>query len=379
MAEGSTSTMTQNDGQTGLVIACGGTGGHLFPGLAVAESWVARGGRVLLLVSEKPIDRQASEKYRQFHFETIPALPKPPSWSPNMLPFLRGVWRTVGRCRGLFDHFGADAVLGMGGFTSLPPVFAGRRLGLATFVHDSNALPGKANRLTARWCDEVLVGLEAACRHFPKSSCRVTGTPVRDELKALPERAAAAARWGLDPARPTLLVMGGSQGARKLNSLVTKLAPGTQVLHIAGPRELDRVATEVGDRPGHRVLGFCDDMASAYAVADAAVARSGASSLTELAFLGLPSVLVPYPFAAEDHQTVNARVFADAGAAFLEPEAGLTTARLDERIAAMLEPAKRAEMAAAARRLAVDDAAGRVCEAIAGRLGKSPRGKEEVP
>lgn len=358
--------MAQRNGQAGLVIACGGTGGHLFPGLAVAEAWKARGGRVLLLVSRKEIDREASRKYGAYRFETIPALPKPASLSPKMLPFLWNVWRTIGRCRGLLTDFGSDAVLGMGGFTSLPPVVAGRKLGLPTFVHDSNALPGKANRVTARWCRKVLLGLEEAGKHFPGRDCEVTGTPVRAELRELPARAEAAAKWGLDPAKTTLLVMGGSQGARKLNSLVAgaELPAGVQVLHIAGPGDEGRVKAEAGGRQGYRVIGFCDEMPAAYAVADAVVARSGASSMTELAYLGLPSILVPFPYAADDHQTVNARVFAEAGAAFLEPEAALDEKVLAARIAELLQDEVRARMSAAAKALAVADAAGRVCAAI---------------
>jgi len=360
--------MEQSGGQPGLVIACGGTGGHLFPGLAVAEAWTARGGRVVMLVSEKKIDQEASRKYADYRFETIPAALKPATFSPKMVPFLWGLWRTIGRCREIQAEFRAAAVLGMGGFTSLPPVVAARRAGIPAFVHDSNALPGKANRLTARWCREVFLGLEAARRHFPGKQCVVTGTPVRDELRRLPGRPEAAAKLGLDPSRPVVLVMGGSQGARRLNALVVEAADrfpgGTQVLHIAGPGEHERVASQVGTRDGYRVLGFCDDMASAYAACDAAIARAGASSLTELAFLGLPSVLVPYPFAADDHQTANARVFAEAGAAFLEQEAELDAEKLADRVARMLTPGAREEMAASARTLSVPDAAGQVCAAI---------------
>jgi UDP-N-acetylglucosamine--N-acetylmuramyl-(pentapeptide) pyrophosphoryl-undecaprenol N-acetylglucosamine transferase len=368
--------MEDRIGQPGLVIACGGTGGHLFPGLAVAEQWRARGGRVLLLVSEKKIDQEASRKYGQFRFDTIPALPKPATFSPKMLPFVFSVWRTIGQCKTILADFGADAVLGMGGFTSLPPVVAAKRLGIPAFVHDSNALPGKANRLTSRWCDQVFVGLAPARKHFPKAECVVTGTPVREELRTLPKREEAAKVWGLDPAKPTILVMGGSQGARKLNSLVAEAfgasaKAGTlpQVLHIAGPGDAERVQTEVGEREGYRVEGFCDRMPTAYAVADAVVARSGASSMTELAFLGLPSVLIPFPFAADDHQTVNARVFSDGGAAYLEQEADLTAEILAERVAEMLEPGRRSDMQDAARRLAVPDAAAMICDAVGKVIG----------
>lgn len=358
--------MEQKDGHAGLVIACGGTGGHLFPGLAVAEEWAARGGRVMLLVSEKPIDREASRKYTQFRFETIPALPKPPTFSPRILPFLWNVATTIRRCRGLLKEFDAAAVLGMGGFTSLPPVVAARRNGIPAFVHDSNALPGKANRVTSRWCDEVFLGLGAARKHFPGKDCVVTGTPIRAELRQLPSREEAAAKWQLDPARPVVLVMGGSQGARRVNSLMVaaRLPRGTQVLHIAGPGDEDRVKSELGERPGYRVLGFCDDMAAAYAVADVVVARSGASSLTELAYLGLPSLLIPYPYAADDHQTVNAAVFRDADAAFLEQEEDLDAGKLAARVSGLLEPATGRAMTKALRRLVHADAASRICERI---------------
>lgn len=136
------------------------------------------------------------------------------------------------------------------------------------------------------------------------------------------------------------------------------------MLHIAGPGDEQRVIDQAGEREGYKVLGFCDDMPSAYAVTDAVVARAGASSMTELAFLGLPSVLVPFPFAADDHQTWNAKVFSEAGAAFLEQEAELDSAKLSARVGEMLDPAKRAAMSEAAGKLAFPDAAERVCAAI---------------
>lgn len=364
--------MDRKGGQPGLVIACGGTGGHLFPGLAVAEAWAARGGRVLLLVSEKKIDQEASRKYSQYRFEVIPAALKPATLSPKMLPFLWGLWRTIGRCGGLLKEFETDAVLGMGGFTSLPPVVAAKRARVAAFVHDSNALPGRANLLTSRWCRAVFLGLEPARTHFKGRPCVLTGTPARKELAVLPPRAEAAAKFGLDPKRPTLLVMGGSQGARKLNSLVALASPsfpaGTQVLHLAGPGDEARVRVEAGDRDDYRIVGFCDDMPSAYAVADAVVARAGASSLTELALLGLPSLLIPFPHAADDHQTRNAEVFTGAGAAILEQEGTLNAERLAGCVSEMLGLPKRDQMAQAARGLAVPDAAERVCNAIEAAL-----------
>jgi UDP-N-acetylglucosamine--N-acetylmuramyl-(pentapeptide) pyrophosphoryl-undecaprenol N-acetylglucosamine transferase len=215
----------------------------------------------------------------------------------------------------------------------------------------------------------VLLGFAAAAPHFGGRPTEVTGTPVRLELRRLPGRADAAAGFGLDPSRPVLLVTGGSQGARRLNEVAAAaaalLAPAWQVLHIAGSADEARVRAAAGGRPGYRVLGFCDRMADAYAAADLVVARAGASTLTEIAHAGLPAVLVPYPYAADDHQTLNARVFADAGAAELVAEADLDAAGLAARVAAIHDGLhRRAGMAQAARALAVPDAAARVCDVI---------------
>ncbi len=352
-----------------VVIACGGTGGHLFPGIAVAEQLRASGHQPLLLISQKSVDREASRKYGDLEFISIPAIAKPATFSLKMLPFLWKLWGAIRQCRAILSAREADAVIGMGGFTSLPPVYAGRKLGLKTFVHDSNALPGKANRLTARWCDQVFVGMKEAIAHFPSRSVVVTGTPVRKEMHVLPDRVESARRFGLDPARPIVVVMGGSQGARRLNALVAEafdhFPAATQVLHVAGSSDEARVREAANGRAGYIVLGFCDDMASVYAIADLVLCRSGASSLTELAHVGLPSVLIPFPHAADDHQTKNAEVFADAGAAVLVQERELDGQKLAALVGGILQdPAKKQSMQVASRGLDVADAATRIASAI---------------
>ena len=225
----------------------------------------------------------------------------------------------------IIDREEANVVLGMGGFTSFPPVVAGSKKGLRTYVHDSNAIPGRSNRMTAKRCTAVLVGLEEASAYFPDIEVIHTGTPVRDELEKLPLRQTVCEKFGLDPLKKTLLVMGGSQGARRLNELVAEGTEGTawQVLHLTGQADFERLSEQVGKRDGYKVLAFCEGMAAAYAVSDFCVARSGASSLTELSHAGLPALLVPFPFAADDHQTANARVFEKAGAAILIHEKDL--------------------------------------------------------
>jgi len=350
-----------------LVIACGGTGGHLFPGIAVAEAWEASGGKALLLISEKKVDAQASSKYGGLSFETIPAVAKPPTLSLKMLPFLIRLWKTDRQCRQILKKHNALSVIGMGGFTSLPPVHAGHAIGLPTFVHDSNALPGKANRMTARWCHSVLLGLEAAVKFFPKSTCKVTGTPVRRELNSLPSRKDAAQKWGLDPAKKTVLVMGGSQGAKHLNTLMADSASklsGVQFLHLTGAADAERVKGMVGDNPEYRVVDFCDDMSSAFAVSDISVCRSGASSLTELSHVGMPALLVPYPYAADDHQTKNADVFSASGACLLKQEVDLSTDNLVENIKSMLQDGVFADMQKKMQAMAVPDAAQQIVTVV---------------
>ena len=351
-----------------ILIACGGTGGHLFPGVAVAEELDRRGHQVLLLISEKKVDAQGAEKYGRLAFHKVPAIAKPSSLSPRMIPFLFKLWRTVRQCRKILIKNQCDAVLGMGGFTSLAPVLAGKKLGLMTYVHDSNALPGKANRLTARWCRKVLLGLEAASSYFADAKVVVTGTPVRQELTALPERIDARKAFGMDPHGPAVLVMGGSQGAQSLNTLVVEAAkamPGLQFIHITGAHDFDRVKNLVGNREGYRVVEFCDDMATAYAACDVALCRSGASSMTELAYVAMPSILVPYPYAADDHQTINAQVFDAARAAVLRSQDELDAGQLVADLTKIVEDDDyRKAMSAHAASLAVRDAAVKICDVI---------------
>jgi UDP-N-acetylglucosamine--N-acetylmuramyl-(pentapeptide) pyrophosphoryl-undecaprenol N-acetylglucosamine transferase len=356
-----------------ILIACGGTGGHLFPGIAVAEALRSRGHEVMLLISEKKVDAEASAKYAHLRFTTVPAVAKPASLSPRMLPFLWKLWGSVSLCKKIIREFQADAVLGMGGFTSLPPVYAGHKLGLKTFIHDSNARPGRANVMTSRFCTRVFLGMEAARPFFPTRETVITGTPVRPEIANLPSREDAAALFGLDAAKPTIVVTGGSQGARRLNELcaeaAAELPADTQVLHIAGAADFQRVSEITSTRPGYKVLGFCDQMPAAYSIADLVIARSGASSLTEIAICGHPSILVPYPYAADNHQTRNAEVFSEVGAAILIQESSLDSeilASLSISILQDLPTYKR--MAKAARALAVPDAAEQVCAAIEATL-----------
>lgn len=336
-----------------VVIACGGTGGHLFPGIAVAQQLKAMGHRPVLLISRKDVDADGARKYGDLEFRTVPAIAKPPLFSLRMPGFLWKFTRTLLACRRFFRYEKVDVVLGMGGFTSLAPVLAGRLQGLRTYVHESNAMPGRANRLTSRFCTAVLLGLEEAAEHFPGRSCRVVGTPVRDEfLQSRPrEQARAALGLSLEEDKPLVLVTGGSQGAQRLNTLMVEAAQATPHVHfliIAGKADYERVSELAGNAANITVMGFCADMPAAYSAADGVITRAGASTLTELSIVGKAALLVPYPFAADNHQYFNARVFADAGAARLCEQGDLSIAVIQNFIThIILAPTARSAMQAA--------------------------------
>lgn len=357
-----------------IVIACGGTGGHLFPGIAVAQALRARGHESLLLISEKEIDALASQGYTELRFETVPAIGLPKLLSPAAVKFVFRFISTYRRCARVVKMFEADAVLGMGGFTSMPPIMAGRRRKAKTFIHESNAIPGKANRLTARWVDTVLLGLEECAKHFPGRETRTVGTPLREAMNLPVDRAEAIEFFGFDgDTKKTLFIMGGSQGARGVNrgvaEALTEFDPlGVRIIHITGASEFDSVKAEL-EKSGieHYVSPFCQRMELGYALADLAIARSGASSLTELAAFGVPSILIPYPYAAEDHQTRNAEVFSKREAAILMKEEELSRRCLGKLVNDLFaDPQTLGTLGAAMSALAVRDAAENICEMIEG-------------
>ena len=312
------------------VIACGGTGGHLFPGLAVAEVLRARGHEVLLFISEKEIDSLAVSNRTEFRFERLPTIGLPSPFSPAIVRFTQRFNESLSLCRRIYRDFNPDVVLGMGGFTSTAPILAGRFRRIPTFIHESNAFPGKANRLTARMVRAVLLGFSDCAKFFPKVPTEVTGTPLRADLKRL-DRGEARRRLGLREDLRTLLVMGGSQGASGINQSIIKSLPSLQggepfqVIHLSGARD-ERLAADNYQReniPAY-VAAFHHAMEEVYSAADLAIARSGAASLSELAAFSLPSVLIPFPYAADDHQTRNAEIFTRADAAVLVREADLS-------------------------------------------------------
>jgi UDP-N-acetylglucosamine--N-acetylmuramyl-(pentapeptide) pyrophosphoryl-undecaprenol N-acetylglucosamine transferase len=340
--------------------------------LAVAEVLRERGHDVLLFISEKEVDERALRTRPDLAREKLPSIGLPALFSPAIIAFLGRLRASLRQCARAYAAGRPDAVLGMGGFTSIAPLMAARRRGIPAYLHESNAIPGKANRLAARFCRAVFLGFGDCARHFPGRPTVLTGTPIRRELTVgVPAAAEARRELGLHPDRPTLLVMGGSQGAAGINVLLTGTASrlaelGLQIIHLAGERDAPVVqaAYEASGTPAV-VLPFCDRMQDVYAASDLAVSRSGAASLGEISWFRLPSILIPYPHAAEDHQTLNAGIFARAGAARILPEKGATAESLGRLLSDLLDgPATLGAMSAAASSLAHRDAALRVADEL---------------
>ncbi len=335
-----------------IAIACGGTGGHLFPGLAVAEQLVQRGCAVTLLISPKEVDQQGVRNARDVAVVTLPAVALQ---GGNYLGFLRGFWRSWRAARKMFKRRPPHAALAMGGFTSAPPVLAARGLGAKTYLHESNSIPGRANRWLARFVDQAFVGFPSAIERLRVREATVTGTPVRAEFRP-GDPAACRAALGLDPARPVVLVTGGSQGASGLNEIILSALPNLasrvphwQWLHLTGPNDADKVKASYARLGTPAVVHpFLAEMHLALGAASAVVSRAGASSLAELAAMRLPSLLVPFPFAADNHQLHNARAFVATGAAALLEQKDATADIVADRLCDLVENTERRDKMQAA-------------------------------
>jgi len=272
----------------------------------------------------------------------------------------------------ILGSYKPDVVIGFGGYVSIPVGLAAGLRGIPLVIHEQNSVPGMANRFLSRWADTVAVTYGESCPRFAhKERVEVTGNPVRAEVMAT-DRDAGRAALELPGGATVLLVFGGSRGARHINSAIVGLAErildikDVRVVHVAGAAEVDTVraaldAVDVAGKDRWHVLDYLNDMGSALAAADLVVARAGATSIAEITALGLPAVLVPYPYATDDHQTKNAAAMVAYGAAQLVPDAQLDEPRFGDIITQLLsDPEARATMSDASRELGRPDAAEQV-------------------
>lgn len=354
-----------------FVFAGGGTGGHLCPALAVVHALRQLDGRVdvSFLCTDRPIDRQI---LGEAGVEAIPQSVRPFSTKPWRWPGFFLAWRgAIGASGSLFRRRRPAVVIGTGGYGSDPPVRAALRDGIPTAILNPDLVPGRANQRLGQRVGRIFAQWEPSAEFFPGAAgFRSWGCPVRPSFLADRQglRQSGFARFELQPHFRTLLTTGASQGARTINEAMIALAPDFallgdwQILHLSGAADVDRLraAYKTAGLPA-TVLAFTEHMPEAMAVADLAVSRAGASTLAELTAVGLPSVLLPYPFHRDEHQLRNARVLADAGAAEIlrdRIDTGENSAALRLTLLSLMRDAARlAGMADAARRLGRPDAA----------------------
>ena len=350
------------------MVAGGGTGGHLFPGVAVAKEIRRRfkKAEVLFVTGRRKME---SEVLRNEGFRQVSIAVE----GMKGRGLLRGVLVAFKLPWSLFQSlwiirgFSPHVVLGVGGYSAGPVCLAARLMGVPSAVHEQNSFPGLTNRLLCRVVNRVFISFEESRKHFSGGSIRLTGNPIRPDFAA---QEVPSDKRG----RPfTVLVVGGSQGARAINgafleamTLLKKKNRSCRVLHQTG--ELDYPNTEALYRERGlegEVTPFIQDMAGAYREADLVVSRAGAGAIFEIAAMGKPSLLIPYPFAANRHQETNAQVLVEAGAAEMILQENLTGELLADRITAYMEDRAALErMAEAARRVSKPDAAKRIADGL---------------
>jgi UDP-N-acetylglucosamine--N-acetylmuramyl-(pentapeptide) pyrophosphoryl-undecaprenol N-acetylglucosamine transferase len=357
-----------------LLLAGGGTGGHLFPAVALAQGLLGRepGAAVQFVGTEKGLEARLLPKLGLPLATVAMAGVVGRGWR-GRLELLPKLLKSLGQAHRILRRFAPDLVIGVGGYASVPVLLMARLLGIPYLIHEQNAIPGLSNRLLARGAQLICLSFPNRWSGFPQGKTLVTGNPLRAGLEQV------------DPALPEpgkLLIFGGSRGARAINQLIIELLPLLKawpeppvLLHQTGDEDLERVRrayAAAGFDPG-QVVAFIDDMALAYGEARLVICRAGATTLAELTVCGRPAILIPFPLAAGDHQTANARLLAEAGAARLLAQPELTATGLAEQLQDLLNsPELLKKMAEAARALGQPGATDRILEACR-RIVKSEK------
>ena len=341
-----------------LLVAASGTGGHLFPAIATAGQlndcqieWLGVPDRMetQLVPALYPLHTIAVEGFQQ-------------RFGIGTLRILGGLAGSILQVRKLLKAGNFQGVFTTGGYIAAPAILAARSLGLPVILHESNAIPGKVTRWFSPLCTAVAIGFEAAAQHLPGAKTVVAGTPVRSQFLTR-----QPLNLPIPDSVPVILVMGGSQGAVSVNQLVRQCAPawfdaGAWVVHLTGNHDPDAESLK---HEQYLSMPFYDNVASLLQRANLAISRSGASALTELAVTGVPSILIPYPHAADDHQRFNAEVFAASGAGVVFRQSELTAEVLQSKVLYLLRDSEYlAKMSQAASELAVRDSTERLASLV---------------
>lgn len=361
-----------------VLISGGGTGGHIFPALSIANALKRRTDAEILFVGAE----------NRMEMERVPAAGYPIKGLPVAGFDRRRIWRNFGvlvklyksmaMARRIVREFKPDIAIGVGGYCSGPTLKAAQRAGVPTLIQEQNSFAGVTNKLLAAEAGAICVAYEGMERFFPSDRIRLTGNPVRRDLtERAKDTKSARESFGLNPDRTTLLVIGGSLGALTLNESMEKglrdlAAKGVQVIWQTGKNFGDRGLTAAKGLNGVVVTKFITDMAAAYAAADVVVSRAGAGTISELELLGKPSILVPSPNVAEDHQTHNAKALADRGAAVMVKDSEAREKLVDEALRLLSDKKRREQMGENISRMALRDSDEKIVDEVMKLVSSAP-------
>jgi len=360
-----------------VMFAGGGTGGHIYPALAVAKEIMSKkpDADILFMAGTRGIERKIFVD-AGFALKTIPVIGLPRSLSPTLIPFAWKLMVSVVKSCLYMRGFKPSVVMATGGYVAGPPIIAAITMGIPVVIQEQNSYPGLTNRKLARYADIVFLGFYDARNYLSgKAEAMVTGNPVRSEI-GTGKRDSSAAKFDLNPDLKTVLVFGGSQGSHALNSVVSQLVKrivpmGIQLLWQTGRNEFERYSKFDNMSTGSvRVLPYIDDMVSAYAVADMVVSRAGAMAVAEITACGLPAVLVPLPTASGNHQEHNARSLVNAGAAFMILERELSPEVFERKIEEIITSEETLKsMSEASEKMGKKDAASKIASILLEKYG----------
>ncbi len=337
------------------VLTGGGTGGHIYPALSIAESLIASGWEVLYIGSRDGLEGKIVPD-AGIQYEDVTAHPLPRKITPAIFTSLLKTTAGLFQAISIIKDFDPDIVVGTGGFVAGPVVLAAHLNGRLTIIQEQNVYPGFTNRLLARFADKIALNFSDAGEHFPaktRSRLRVTGNPIRKEILST-TREEGLNNLGLKPDKNTLLVFGGSQGSMSINRSMLdvynyyKDSSSMQIIHITGKNNYDTILDKLHDNgidpdkyDKYRIKPYLNNMEWAYAVADLIIYRAGATGIAEITARGIPAVLIPYPYSAGNHQEYNARNLEKHGAAVVIDDDKLEGRVLIEQIETLFNDKER--------------------------------------
>lgn len=362
-----------------VILSGGGTGGHIYPAVAVAEALQRTYGPEVEILFVGAEGKMEMEKVPALGYtiEGVPiaGLQRRFDWHNLLLPLK--VWQSVRRARSIIRRFGADVVVGFGGYASAPVLWAAQRMGIPTLIQEQNSFAGVTNKILGRRARRVCVAYDHMERFFPAEKITLTGNPLRGSFaKGSVDRHEALQHFGFDASKPVLLIVGGSLGTRALNNMMKAWIPTlggespVQVIWQTGKYYEKEMRDFLQQHPTHGVWqgAFIERMDYAYAAADLVISRSGACTVSELCLVAKPTLFVPSPNVAEDHQTKNAMALVEKGAAHMVKDSEVIEKGMATALSLLERPEELARLSRAIEQLAIDDSADRVVREITNLL-----------